>query len=129
MPITKERVDRYIKAKSKIVEKESVNQQSKFMRQAAIKSRWLLNDTHWDTYLTWIQADVESLDKVIAAARERLEDPAIVNRDEIMKNKIVLLEAKAMKKALEIAISYPSQIVKDNRALNDRKKDLHSDEE
>jgi len=99
------------------------------LRQAAVKSNWLLNDPKWDTFLTWVQADVEELEKMEAHARAKLENPAITNHDELMKAKIVLLEAQAMKRALTIAITYPRKILDDKIALEDRKKDLTSDED
>jgi len=98
---------------------------SKLLKQAAIKSKWLLNDPKWDTYLTWIQADIEELKKIITASRDVLENPGIVNHDEIMKAKIVLLEAKAMLNAFSIAITYPSQIVEGKKDVEDRIKDLN----
>jgi len=99
------------------------------LRQAAVKANWLVKDTNWDTYLTYIQADIEEFDVIIRSARQIMEDPATVNHDDLMKAKLVLLEAKAMKKALNIAITYPSQIVKEGKELKDREKNLNLEEE
>ena len=99
------------------------------LRQAAVKCNWLVKDSKWDTYLTWIQADVDELNAVIESARQKMEDPATVNHDDLMKAKSVLLEAKAMRQALNIAISYPTQIIKDGKDLKDREKDLNLEEE
>jgi len=98
------------------------------LKQAAVKSKWLVDSPSWDTFLSYIQADIEDLDAMIASARHVMENPAIVNHDEIMKAKIVLLEAEAMKRALNIAITYPSQIIKDKKELDDRQKDLNLEE-
>lgn len=106
--------------------KEETNRNVKILRQAAIKSKWLVSDSKWDTYLTWIQADIESLEKMVDESRGVLEDPAVVGYEELMKAKTVLLESKAMISSLSIAISYPSQIIKGKKALEDRQKDLSS---
>lgn len=98
------------------------------LRQAAVKSKWLLKDSKWDTYLTWIQADIDDLDAMMTSARLILEDPRVVNHDELMRAKNVLLEAKAMKQALNIAITYPSQMLKGKKDAKERQKDLNLDE-
>lgn len=98
------------------------------IRQASVNARWLVNDSKWDTYLTWIQADKEELESMAASARVVLEDPAVMDHNSLLKAKTVLLESKAMIKALDIAISYPTQILVGKKDLEEREKDLHNSE-
>lgn len=99
------------------------------LKQAAVKARWLVNDAHWVTYMTWIQADIEELETMAAAARATLENPKVLDHQGLLLAKAVLLEAKARIDSLNIAISYPHQILAGKKDLDEREKDLHLEKE
>lgn len=81
------------------------------LRQAEVKSRHLTQDRNWDTYLTYLQANIESLKVMVEGATAKLVDPKTLDHAEMMAAKMVIVEANAMIRAFTMSIQYPKAIM------------------
>lgn len=63
-------------------------QNLEIMRQAAVKAELLTGDTHWDTFLSYLEAAKEAWEGECQTAIGMLKDPGVVDADEIMRLKI-----------------------------------------
>lgn len=102
---------RQVLIKHKLESKTEVQHTAELLRQSAVKSEHLTNDELWDAYISRIQAQIEKLEAMRDQAREELESAGIWDSTELSRIKSVVLEAKAMIKAFNIAISYPKEII------------------
>lgn len=90
------------------------------IRQAGVKAGLLTGHPHWDTFLSYIQAAVESLEAVAQGFEDVLCDPTVVENSELLKAKIGLAECRAQIRTLNSVISLP----KDLMAQGDQAKDI-----
>ena len=84
---------------------------AELLRQASVKSDLLVNDPHWDTYLSYIQAQVEQLEKMVEDATAKLVDPKVIDHEEMIQAKMIIGEASAMIRAFTMAMGFPTAIM------------------
>lgn len=84
----------------------------RMIQQSAVRSDQMTGDPAWDTYLSYVQAQIDGLKKSRDDFRVRLASPQMVNQDQISLVRISLIRADDRIAALEWAIQLPSLIKK-----------------
>lgn len=91
----------------------------KLVAQAEVPAAQLMADPTWKIYQQQIAGAIESMRRNEAAAVAKLTSPRLVNHEAIMDAKIALSEIRATIHAFEVALSLPTQIVKDAQAAQE----------
>ena len=93
------------------------------LSQAQIKAEHVTGDPNWDTFLSYIQAAVESHEAELEELKTMLESPHMVAPDDIMRLKIAIISCRARLSAWGAVIALPRDIREHGekaRALLDR---------
>ena len=93
------------------------------LSQAQIKAEHVTGDPNWDTFLSYIQAAVESHEEELEQLKTMLESPVMVAPDDIMRLKIAIISCRARLAAWDAVISLPKDIKEHGekaRAILDR---------
>lgn len=94
-------------------------QRLRLVAQAEVPAAQLMADPSWKIYQQQIAGAIESMRRNEAAAVAKLTSPRLVNHDAIMDAKMALAEIRATIQAFEVALSLPTQIVKDAQAAQE----------
>jgi hypothetical protein len=78
---------------------------------AAPKMDALTRDANWDHYLGYLTGIREKLETARAQAQERMGSPSLVNQDEIMQQKLIMLINDAQIQAIDLAIGLPKALL------------------
>jgi|SRR6266576_4796232 len=83
------------------------------MSLAAVAPRMeaLTKDDRWDTYLGFLSGVREKIEASRSAAQERLGSPNLVNHDELMQQKLLMLINEAQLQAIDLAIGLPKALI------------------
>jgi len=81
------------------------------LQQAAVKSSSLTGNPAWDTFLSYLQAAVDTTKLQRDAFQDKLTDPDLVNTEEMLRLKSNITRCSERIIAWETAISLPKDII------------------
>jgi len=83
------------------------------MSLAAVAPRMeaLTKDDRWDTYLGFLSGVRGKIEASRSAAQERMGSPSLVNHDELMQQKLLMLINEAQLQAIDLAIGLPKVLI------------------
>jgi hypothetical protein len=82
-----------------------------YQKQAEVSATLLTGDQNWDVFLQFLQSAVDTTKAQKTSLEERYLDPGLVNPDEIMKDKILIMLCAERIKAWETVIALPVDIM------------------
>lgn len=93
--------------------KDSLNDKRpalEFFVQAEVKQEHLTGNAHFDTFLSYIQKNLEEQRGQFVVMKDRLCDPSCVDPTDIMTTKLLLSEMKGRIESLEEVMALPNEI-------------------
>jgi len=97
------------------------------LSQAQIKAEHVTGDPNWDTFLSYIQAAVESHEAELKGLKTLLESPDMMDMDEMMNCKVAIIRRRERISAWNAVIGLPRDIKEHGekaRALLDVMEDI-----
>lgn len=92
---------------------EALNGQHQNLRmiaQAEVKMGLLTGDPCWDTFLSYLEAAVETTERQLALLQAKLFQPEIVDTNEIMGLKVMIAQCQSRAEVLRAVMSLPKDI-------------------
>lgn len=89
------------------------------LHQAAVKAQYLTGSEYWDTYLSYLQADIETVELRANELIERLAFPTTINYEEVIGIKLKICRLQSYADALKMAMALPIKIINDGMAGKD----------
>jgi len=78
--------------------------------QAAVSAEFLMNDTHWDTYLQYIQHARDHIETQLTSCKEQLLKLQTIDYNIIIGLKLTIASLTGQLLALDWAVSLPTDI-------------------
>ncbi len=80
-------------------------------RQSAVRVELLTGDSHWDSFLSYIQAAQDETEAQLQSLIQLISNPIVVDHDRIMQAKIGLAECKGRIDAWQAVIELPKDLI------------------
>lgn len=118
--------DEYLKARTQndaAFKSEDLLTRLGTLRRAAVAAELLTGNPHWDEFLSHIQAAIEETERQREGFREWLDDPTIVDDNEVRRYRNAILACNERIGAWKTVMSLPRELIEKKgeiKALMDR---------
>jgi hypothetical protein len=82
------------------------------IQQAAVSAEALTGDAHWDKFLQYLQAALESNARQRDAYMNELANPLLVNADEVQKRRIAVMRLNERIEVLSFVMQMPTHLIR-----------------